>query len=317
MNNELSKQNQAPLKTTNNDSYLDVDKLDQIKLLVSQLKDSTLASQFIDKTYDKDEDGNIDESTETRTFNEGDMILCLGLGAELGLSPWEALSYGKSLNLNSIKKIRKGEKLGIDYNVALDQIYIWGTGSKEIIYTSIHIVNTVLTRLGVKREIIYDGKKPIYTYINARTEKEVQFDALTQRVIPRNMSSEDLLTIIEALAKENLIPVYRDGGYKAQVRLTRYIPLRKEDEVVEISYSVQEAIDAGLYKGIKTDGSESKGKDNWNSHLSVHLIKMCIMIGARMIASDALQGVYIPEELPFVKRDIESEIADFTEVEEA
>jgi len=305
------------IEKSNDSSYLDIAKLDQIKLLVSQLKDSTLGSQFIDKFYDKDEDGNIDESTEKKIFNEGDMILCLGLGAELGLSPWEALSYGKSLNLSSIKKIRKGEKLGVDYSTALDQIYIWGTGSKEIVYTSIHIVNAVLTRIGVKRDILNNGKIPTYIYTDARTDKITDYDALHCKVIPRNLAPDDLLTVLQAFDTENLTAVYKDGGQTAKVRLTRYMPSRKEDEVIEVDYSVQEAIDAGLYRGTKTDGSDSKGKDNWNAHLSVHLIKMCIMIGAREIASDVLQGVYIPEEITFIKnKDIESEVVDFTEVEQ-
>lgn len=52
-----------------------------------------------------------------------------------------------------------------------------------------------------------------------------------------------------------------------------------------------------MYVGTKSDGTESKGKANWNTHPETHLIKMSIMLGGRIIASDKLNGIYVDSEL--------------------
>lgn len=52
-----------------------------------------------------------------------------------------------------------------------------------------------------------------------------------------------------------------------------------------------------MYVGTKSDGTESKGKANWNAHPETHLIKMSIMLGGRIIASDKLNGIYVDSEL--------------------
>lgn len=295
-------------------SYIDVSKFEELELLVAKLKDSTLATQFNEKVYDKDEDGNIIESTERLVFNSADMIMCLGLGAELGMSPWEALSYGKSLNLTSIKKIRKGEKMGLDFATSLEQIYVWGSGGKEIIYTSIHVVSTVLTKIGVLQEVIQNGKTPIYKCIDANTDKEINFDASKHYPIPRIDNPDVLKEVIDGVLEKRMTPVYKSAKpvYIGEVRLTRYNKILKQNEVISIPYSSQEAIDAGLLKGINSDGESVKGKDNWNAHPSVHLLKMSKMIGARMIASDALQGIYVGDEINQIKStaDIDNTIED-------
>ena len=74
--------------------------------------------------------------------------------------------------------------------------------------------------------------------------------------------------------------------------------LTRGNEVIEIPYTLQQAIDAGLYPGKKSDGTDSKGKDNWSNHPETHLVKMSTMLGARIIIADTLLNCYIPEELP-------------------
>lgn len=297
---ESAKQNLAKV-STEVANYLDVSKLQQIELLVDKLENSTLARSFIDKTYPLGEDGKPDyEAQPIETVNKADMVLCLSLGAELGMSPAIALSYGKGLNLQAIKKIEYGKKLGLDYMTSMDKIYVWSGGGREIIYTAIEIVKKRLLECGIITEIIEDGTKPIAMCKVVETGIIEEYNPVKHKLLPKGTPPNMYSTIVDAVKKENpeiyvadLVPHI----YRATVKLIRTNKFGKE-ETITISYSTQQAIDAGLLKGIKSDGSESKGKDNWNNHPMQHLIKMSIMIGGRLIAADVLNGVYIPEELP-------------------
>ena len=300
---------------TKGSSYLNLSRIRELEDVVEAFKDSTLASQFIEKQYPRGEDGNIDTSAvPTEYFNKADMVMCLALGEELGISPVVALSYGKGLNLKSVKKIEKGKKLGIDYATALEQVYIWGEGSKEIIYTSIHIVNTSLTNAGVSREIIQDGTKPVIYCRDLITSNIIPFNPeIHKDIIISNLKKNEQDEVLKALKDNGYVGVtkFNTPIYTAEVKLTRYNRISKKEESISIPYSSQQAIDAGLLKGVKTDGTESKGKDNWNAHPSTHLLKMSIMIGGRIIAADILNGVYTPDELQFVKEKLSTDDASF------
>lgn len=295
-------------------NYFDVDNLKRIEGLVDALKDSTYAEIFTEKKYDKHEDGSPDLSTEKKVFNRADMVLCLGLGASFGMNPFVALSYGKSLNLTAVKKLERGRKLGLDYSTSLDQIYVWGTGQKEIVYTSIHIVNACLTRAGITKRVIQNGTVPMYYCREVESGIETIFDSSKHKDTPQGLPKTTLDGIIKAVKEANLVPVYRDNRptFIGEVELTRINPTSREKEVISIPYNTKQAIEAELLQGIKVDGSESKGKDNWNKHIATHLLKMSVMLGGRMIASDALNGIYVPEEISFLK-----DIKDNDKFEEA
>jgi hypothetical protein len=315
--------NSLPNIAIKENDYLDVESIIKLETIVDKLKDSTLATQFIEKSYSYDEDGNIIAGSEVVTFNKADMVMCLGLGASFGMNPFVALSYGKNLNIKSIKKIVKGEKLGLDFTTALEQIYIWGDGSKEIVYTSIHIVNTVLTKIGVKRDIIKDGTIPYQMCTVLDSGKVVEFDPNVHKAIPYGTAPDVAAQVAEGIKALkgadgkllNLIPVikFRTPIYIAEVKLSRWNNVLKEVETISLPYSSQDAIDAGLLQGIDSYGNEVKGKGNWNAHIATHLRKMSIMNGARIIASDALQGVYLGEEISFIKDKANFE---YTEAEE-
>ena len=318
--------NSLPNVAIKANDYLDVESIIKLESIVDKLKDSTLASQFIEKSYSYDKDGNIIEGSEVINFNKADMIMCLGLGASFGMNPFVALSYGKNLNIKSIKKVVKGEKLGLDFTTALEQIYIWGEGAKEIVYTSIHIVNTVLTRIGVKRDIIKDGTIPYQMCTVFDTGKVVEFDSTIHKAIPNDISTDVAAKVaegIKVLKDEdgkllNLIPVIKAKSpiYIAEIKLSRYNKTLKEIETISLPYSSQDAIDAGLLQGKDSWGNEVAGKGNWNAHRATHLRKMSLMNGARMIASDALQGVYLGEEITFIKDNKDIDNLEYTEAEE-
>lgn len=302
-------------RNTSISSYVDVDTLEQIENLVAKLEGSTLAKQFIETTYPHlGEDGTPDLDKPEVIFNKADMILCLGLGVSFGMSPFVALSYGKALNLQAVKKIERGSKLGLDYATSLENIYVWSSGGKEIIYTSIHVINSVLSRIGVSRKIIQDGKTPVSIYTNAVNGDIVKYDEDVHKVIPR-LSKTELDKVVISLKNNNLIAVHRKEVYIGEVELRRFNKVLNEIETISIPYSSQEAIDAGLLKGINSDGAEVTGKDNWNNHRATHLLKMSVIIGARMIAGDVLNGTYIPDEINISKVNINDD-TPFTNIEE-
>lgn len=288
-------------KTSN---YVDVTLIKSFEDLAERIKDSALAKEFVINEYPTGEDGKPDiTKPPIRKVNIPDIVTCLSIGYELGIPPMIALSYGSRLDLKAIKKIEKGKKLGLDYSTSLEQIYIWGEGSKEIIYTSIHIVNSALTKANIKREILEDGTTPIVNVMEYETGKIVEFNPLVHTNVALSQLSQKESDLVISKLKETgkiaclkLSPIYR-----AKVRLTRYNSTLRENEVIETPYSSQQAIDAGLLKGTKSDGTESKGKDNWNNHVATHLIKMCIMIGGRIIASDILNGISNECELIEIK----------------
>ena len=319
MNNDKNQ----PAKTTNEvanvstkKDYLDASNISRIENLVDALKDSTLAKQFVEESWEYDEDGNKIEGTCVTTFNKADMIMCLGLGESLGLNPFMALSYGSRLNIQAIKKVTIGERLGLDFATSMAQIYIWGEGAKEIVYTSIHVVNMVLTRVGVIRETIQDGTIPQNKCTVYTTGKIVDFDSSIHTVLPTGMNNDTLETVVKGIIAKDLIPVIKIPiYYVVEVKLTRYNKVARKEESITTKYTTQQAIDAGLLKGTDSWGNSVKGKDNWNSHTITHLYKMCIMIGGRTIASDALQGIYIGDEISSIKTTNSNERNDFEEAE--
>lgn len=257
-----------------------------------------------------DEDGN-----QQMVVNRNAIMTCLLLGNELGFTPMVAVTFGKSLNREAAIKVERGKAMGLNPMAAMQNIYVFNTSQMEIVYTGIHVVNKVLTDAGVKREIIEDGTKPyyIYKYCKADLRNEiVLYDETTkdQYVVINDGHSESWVD--DQVKNNGKIPIYRTATRRALVKLTR------GNEVVAIPYTLQQAVDAGLYPGIKSDGTESKGKANWIAHPETHLIKMSIMLGGRIIASDKLNGIYVDSELPQVIKLTKEEIEDtpYTECEE-
>ena len=292
-----------------------LDRIAQIESIVDKFENSSLAEQFKTKEYPKGEDGSINlDATPTIVFNKADMVLCLALGEELGIPPIIALSHGKSLNLQAVKKIEKGKKLGLDYATSLERIYIWGEGSKEIVYTAIEIVNAALTKAGISKTIVQNGKTPEYYCLNLHTGKRELFNpSIHKDVDISKFTDEQQKKFLNSLLESGFNAVNKDvqPTYTAEVKLERWNKKLNRIDVISIPYTNQEAIDAGLLKGINSDGETVKGKDNWNKHRATHLLKMSLMIGARLIAPDLLNGIYNEAEIDFIKdTDTSKEVED-------
>lgn len=234
-----------------------------------------------------------EDGTSELVVNKSAIVTCLLLGNELGFTPMVSVTFGKTLDREAAIKVERGRSMGLNPMAAMQNIYVFSTSQAEIVYTGIHVVNKVLTDAGIKRKILEDGTKPFYIYRYCKKE-------LANELVDYNKETKDDFVVIndghtadyiDKQVQEGKIPIIRYATRRALVELTR------GDESIAIPYTLQQAIDAGLYVGTKSDGTESKGKANWNAHPETHLIKMSIMLGGRIIASDKLNGIYVDSEL--------------------
>lgn len=234
-----------------------------------------------------------EDGTSELIVNKSAIVTCLLLGNELGFTPMVSVTFGKTLDREAAIKVERGRSMGLNPMAAMQNIYVFSTSQEEIVYTGIHVVNKVLTDAGVKRKILEDGTKPFYIYRYCKKE-------LANELVDYNKETKDDFVVIndghtadyiDEQVQEGKIPIIRYATRRALVELTR------GDESIAIPYTLQQAIDAGLYVGTKSNGTESKGKANWNTHPETHLIKMSIMLGGRIIASDKLNGIYVDSEL--------------------
>lgn len=246
------------------------------------------------------EDGKI-----TRVIDRDGLSVCLMLGSELGFKPFESLVYGTKLNADAITKIHRGRDLGINAVSAMQNIYVWRSEDKEMVYTSIHVVRKVLIDNKITRKILEDGSGLFYIYSDVKTNEEVEYDTRFHTCINTNTPEE----VKDAIANKKQL-VKRIATRRAVVELTRRYDDGRDTEIIAIPYTLIQATDAGLYRGTNSQGEVVKGKNNWNSHPVAHLLKQSEIMGARIIAGDALQGVYIPEELPFAEEITEDTTAE-------
>lgn len=252
-----------------------------------------------------------EDGTSELVVNKSAIVTCLLLGNELGFTPMVSVTFGKTLDRDAAIKVERGRSMGLNPMAAMQNIYVFTTSQAEIVYTGIHVVNKVLTDAGVKRKILEDGTKPFYIYRYCKKE-------LANELVDYNKETKDDFVVIndghtadyiDEQVQEGKIPIIRYATRRALVELTR------GDESIAIPYTLQQAIDAGLYVGTKSDGTESKGKANWNTYPETHLIKMSIMLGGRIIASDKLNGIYVDSEL-HQAASIANRQAEDTEFEE-
>lgn len=252
-----------------------------------------------------------EDGTNELVVNKSAIVTCLLLGNELGFTPMVSVTFGKTLDREAAIKVERGRSMGLNPMAAMQNIYVFSTSQAEIVYTGIHVVNKVLTDAGIKRKILEDGTKPFYIYRYCKKE-------LANELVDYNKETKDDFVVIndghtadyiDKQVQEGKIPIIRYATRRALVELTR------GDESIAIPYTLQQAIDAGLYVGTTSDGTESKGKANWNAHPETHLIKMSIMLGGRIIASDKLNGIYVDSEL-HQAASIANRQAEDTEFEE-
>lgn len=268
------------------DNFIEV--LEQAEKLAKYVAES--------KTFGKafqDEEGKI---------SEGDVVSAIVLGSELGIKPMSAITLGKRLNADAYFKVMKGRELGLDPISSLTSISIIPNKNGDIIHTGVHVITKVLLDAGVQFQFLEDYA-PVYKYINAKTKNEIDFDKHKDKIyiIDNETTKEE----IDQANKENKILTIK----KLFTRRTTVYFERDGFKPFPISYTLQDATDAGLYKGITSDGETVDGKANWNNHPATMLRNRPLTIGGRIICGDKLQSTYSSEEASeftdyeFIKED--------------
>ena len=238
------------------------------------VKSETFAKNF------KDEDGNV---------NKSDVIAAIVLGSELGIPPMSAITLGKKLNTDAFFKVMRGKELGLDSISAMTNISIIPNKNGDTVHTGVHVIAKVLLDNKVKFKITEDFT-PVYSYISTKTKNKVDVDRWREHIF-----SVDADTPIQDLNKAK-----EEGKIlctkRLETRRTTIVFNREGFEEIEISYTLQQATDAGLYKGTTSDGEVVEGKANWNNHPATMLRNRALAIGGRIICADKLQNTYSSEE---------------------
>ena len=229
----------------------------------------------------KDEDGNV---------NESDVIAAIVLGSELGIPPMSAITLGRRLDTNAFFKVMRGRELGLDPISSMTNISVIATRNGDTIHTGVHVITKVLIDNKVQFKITEDFT-PIYAYISVKTKAEVDVERW-----------KDDIFLVDADTPINALNKAKEEGKilctkKLLTRRTTVLFNRKGFEPLSISYSLQDATNAGLYKGTTTEGEVVEGKANWNNHPATMLRNRALTIGGRIICADRLQNTYSNEEV--------------------
>lgn len=222
-------------------------------------------------------------------ISKSDIVAAILLGNDLGIPPMAAITLGKRLNADAYFKVMKGKSLGLDPVSALSSIAVIPTQAGMTVHTGVHVITKVLLDAKVQFEITEDFL-PVYGYINVSTKAEVDYERYKDRIylVDKETSQEE---VTKAKQEKKII------AFKKLVnRRTTIVFNRPGFKEVKITYTLQDAIDAGLHRGKSSEGEEVEGKANWNNHPATMLRNRALTIGGRIICGDKLQNVYSSEE---------------------
>ena len=230
------------------------------------------------------------------------VIACITLGFELGIPPMVAVCMNKQLDANAYLKVQKGKSLGLDVTSSLQNVSCIKTKNAVTYHLGVHIITKALIDLKVKIKILEDFKL-FYHYTHAA--KGYALDVTDEEVNREDkyfVIGTDKERVIKLLG-EGLIAVNRKEDRRTTIRFIR----ESIDMDITISYTLQEAIDAGLYRGFHSelvDGDNKPlymaGKDNWNNNPARLLRNRVISIGGNIIGADKLERCYTNDEIPDV-----------------
>ena len=182
----------------------------------------------------------VKDGIATEVINIDNMVTCLLTGQELGLSPMTSLAYGRNLNLDAIQKVELGKTLGLSVTASLKNIFCFESGGTRQVYTGINVVEGCLNKHHIDIDIDEDFV-PVYKYFNLQLDKPI-IEFNPDRHIDVDEYNDDYVRA--AMAEKGMVPVSRViDTYRTTVSLIR------KGKKTTISYTLQEAIDAGLKSG--------------------------------------------------------------------
>jgi len=296
--NKIEKVNRNELikSTVSNDNVLV--NLDAITKLANSVKTSPFAKDF------RNENGDVDE---------GAIISNMALGIEMGLSPVASLMLGKRLNANAYFSVLRGRELGLDPISSISKVYNISTSNGNVIALAVDIIIAKILESGTEIHYIRDFKPtPMYKSLTGQYlgHKYLLFDD------EGKLDEDFFLYVKDVTTKEELLEAQKQGKtiiYQSGITNVSTVRLVRKSNNIDktFTYSLQEAIDAGLYNGfhsslLDTKGKPlyMKGKSNWNNHPQTHLRHRPLSIGGRIVVADYLMGNYsIDEAIEIINDD--------------
>ena len=255
--------------------------LESAKNIAESIKNSNLGKNF--ETIDKD---------NNPVINTDDIVAAILLGAELGLTPMKTLMLGRELNDKTYISIVRGRSLGLDEVTSMKNIHVFKTSGGSCIYVGVHIVSKILTDCKVDIQWI-DDYKTVYTYIDSALNME-----LDSEKVESNLDRYYIITDKTDVDKlQEAIKAGKKVLRRKSDKLTSAKFIRGDRQPVHIKFYLSEAVEAGLYKGVKSDGTAVDGKSNWNNYPSRQMRNRVIIYGGREVAADKLHGIYLPDEV--------------------
>jgi hypothetical protein len=243
-------------------------------------------------------DPNSKEGAQIKVIKDEDIIACITLGGSIGLPPMVAITFGKTLDKLAYFKVMKGKSLGMDIVSSLHHVFAYEKDGNIITGMDSHAINATIINNGITYHFVDDFKQKLY-YRDSKTKEFLGYNKEDNYfVINKGCSANDLTTAINA--KKTLVTEHITFYSKVEFD-------RKGWKTHIEEYSLLDATEAGLYKGIDFVGNEVKGKVAWNAHPKTILNGRVIAIGARKIGGDVLNGLYTKEELDEITNDNSNE----------
>jgi hypothetical protein len=253
------------------------------------------------ETVVPDMENNLDENgnptKQKKITKKEDIVSCILLGRELGLTDMVSVSMGKTLDKLAYFQVMKGKALGLDAPSSLQHVYAYEKDGKVVTGIDGQGINAVIIKAGIKYKYIADFKAKKYYRTQVQTGVGIflGYDLLDDFFILTNSTSpDDLRTAIAS--KKTIVKEY----FTFYTEIEFY---RKDWDALRESYSLLDATEAGLYAGYNYNGEFIKGKPAWNGNPKRVLTTRTLSIGGSRIGGDALNGLISLDELNELKND--------------
>jgi len=268
------------------------------ELTLSKSSTNNTIAMFNELKQVEDFADNVIKSKLFPTFDEKEkVIMQILVGNELGMSPMQALMYGKKLDNSSFAKINKGRGLGFDIATSLEKIYSFERSGNIVMGTGVDVINALLIRNHVTYTIDADYA-PMYKFydvndLKRRAEKpDTKVKEYDHYEVTAPNSCYQIITSTNDTIESGKIAVQRGAIYSRYTQITFTRRFKDgESQVIPMKLSLLDAQRAGWY-GIEANGTITGGRDNWNTMPSIMLRNRVISIGGRLIIPDVLAGMY-------------------------
>ena len=269
-------------------------------MLFDQFAETILKTEYANN-YKKNVKDPVTGEVSTIIAKE-DIIASLLIGQEIGIKPMGCLALGKNLNAKSYFSVLKGRELGLDPITSISKIYNISTSNGDVLALAVDIINKTIIENSQRVELIRDYELvPMYYVLNTNVYVGHKYNVVDEKGILKSnyfiykngMKPEEVAANLSKI-------IIQATGY------THVTSLRIVTNIKDTTYhySIQEAIDAGLYMGYHSTLKDAKGnplyvsgKSNWNNHPATMLRNRVTSIGGRDSVPHKLQGSYSHEEV--------------------